>query len=178
MEPSDVSLYLVSSQLLMDGGRVDEAVSVLEEARTWAPESAPVESQMGLVRLRRGETGLALEAFRKATALEPDNPEHHNRLALGLSQAREGDCGLRRSKGLELCRMRPPPRQPRDGAPRPGERQSGTAYRRAVARAVAPSTSSTLASPSPEGATRERERKGERCVGPGSPTSRDGWPII
>jgi rhomboid protease GluP len=103
MEPGDVSLYIVSSQLLMDAGRVDEAFSVLEEALTWAPESAPVEGQMGLVRLRRGETGLALEAFRKATALEPDNPEYHNRLALGLSRAREGDCGLEAiAKALEL----------------------------------------------------------------------------
>jgi Flp pilus assembly protein TadD len=58
---------------------------------------------MGLARLRRGETRLALEAFRKAAALEPDNPEYHNRLALGLSRAREGDCGLEAiAKALEL----------------------------------------------------------------------------
>ncbi len=102
-EPRDISLYVVSSQLLLEAGRLDEAVAVLEEARTWAPESAPVESQMGLVRLRRGENGLALEAFRKAVSLEPDDPENHNRLALGLSRVREGDCGLEAiEKALEL----------------------------------------------------------------------------
>ncbi len=67
------------------------------------PNAAPVESQMGLVRLRRGENEAALEALRKAVSLEPDDPENHNRLALGLSRVREGDCGLEAiEKALEL----------------------------------------------------------------------------
>jgi Flp pilus assembly protein TadD len=38
-----------------------------------------------------------------AVALEPDDAENHNRLALGLSRAREGDCGLEAiEKALEL----------------------------------------------------------------------------
>ncbi len=89
MKPSDVSMYVISSSLLLETNRLDEAVSILEQARSWAPDSAEVESQMGLVRLRRGEMKLAVECFRKAASLAPDEAAHHNGLALAL--AVEGD---------------------------------------------------------------------------------------
>jgi membrane associated rhomboid family serine protease/Flp pilus assembly protein TadD len=95
MKPSDVSMYIVSSSLLIEANRLDQAVSVLEEARKWAPDSPEVESAMGLARMRRGETALAVECLRKATSLAPDEAEPHNRLALALAVAGEKDESLR-----------------------------------------------------------------------------------
>jgi membrane associated rhomboid family serine protease/Flp pilus assembly protein TadD len=95
MKPADVSMYIDSSQLLLDANRSDEAVSVLEEARREAPNAPEVERQMGLVRLRRGEPALAVECFRKSASLAPEDPADHNGLALALALAGENDEALR-----------------------------------------------------------------------------------
>ena len=81
--------------LLMDGGALDEAESLCEQATAQAPEVGLGWYNLGLVRRRRGRLPAAIGAYRQAIALVPDHAEAHQNLAAALLLA--GDIGGARS---------------------------------------------------------------------------------
>lgn len=81
--------------LLMDGGALEEAESLCEQATAQAPEVGLGWYNLGLVRRRRGRLPAAIGAYRQAIALVPDHAEAHQNLAAALLLA--GDIGGARS---------------------------------------------------------------------------------
>lgn len=73
-----------------------QAVELLEEAERLSPADAAIPSDIGVVWLRSGDPGKALDAFGRALALDPSSALHlHNRglalLLMGQADAARGD---------------------------------------------------------------------------------------
>ena len=62
---------------LMEQGNLDEAINLTQTATQRAPEVALGWYNLGLMQRRRGDIGSALEAYRQALSLDPDNAECH-----------------------------------------------------------------------------------------------------
>lgn len=83
MDPSRTETYLVAAfWLARDGGRIDLALEVLEEAQRNIPKSDAVQLQKGRLYLKRGDIERATQAFDAALAFWPggDAPESEDAL--------------------------------------------------------------------------------------------------
>lgn len=67
-------LFTAQSASAFSAGQIDLALRALEEAATLAPDSAPVHNQRGKVYWELGHTDGAIDAFRRAAALDPAEP--------------------------------------------------------------------------------------------------------
>ena len=69
---------------LMEQGDLEEGISLTQTATQRAPEVALGWYNLGLMQRRRGDIGSALEAYRRALSLDPDNAECHQNNAVAL----------------------------------------------------------------------------------------------
>lgn len=67
-------LFTAQSASAFSAGQIDLALTALGEAATLAPDSAPVHNQRGKVYWELGHTDGAVDAFRRAAALDPAEP--------------------------------------------------------------------------------------------------------
>jgi predicted TPR repeat methyltransferase len=97
------------SLLLMQNGRLEEAVAFAEQAVRLNPGSAAAHHNLGLALRCRGLPGQALAHCRHAVALEPANADCHDNLATVLAAL--GERSEATAQYLESLRLNP--RQPR-----------------------------------------------------------------
>ena len=62
-------------ELLLEAGKFNEAAGVLEQAFARSPRNALIGCYLGIARARGGDPRRAVEAFRRALAIEPAYPE-------------------------------------------------------------------------------------------------------
>lgn len=72
-------------------GRLQESIAHLESALEACPHCMQVHNNLGARYMRAGDTGAAVESFRRAAALDPDNAAVHSNLAIALVTLREFD---------------------------------------------------------------------------------------
>ena len=82
--PALPEIHTDLSAVLLSLGKLDAAETAAREALRLAPETAVAWCSLGLVRGRRGDVAAAVEAFRKAVALDSLLPEAHNGLGAAL----------------------------------------------------------------------------------------------
>ena len=83
---------------LMEQGELEEAISLTQLATQRAPEVALAWYNLGLMQRRRGDLAAALEAYGRALALDPNNPECHQNNA--VAQLLGGNIDAARSSFL------------------------------------------------------------------------------
>ena len=83
---------------LMEQGELEEAISLTQLAAQRAPEVALAWYNLGLMQRRRGDLAAALEAYGRAIALDPNNPECHQNNA--VAQLLGGNIDAARSSFL------------------------------------------------------------------------------
>ena len=69
---------------LMEQGELDEAINLTTTATNAAPEVALGWYNLGLMQRRRGDIAAALQAYRRAIALDPSSAECHQNFAVAL----------------------------------------------------------------------------------------------
>ena len=70
--------------LLEEGGALDEATALARETTQIAPELAIGWFNLGLIERQRGRPAAAVEAYRAALRIDPEQAETHQNLAVGL----------------------------------------------------------------------------------------------
>ena len=70
-------------------GRLDDALAVLEPLAEWHPQWAAVQFELALARLQAGRRDAAIDALRRALALQPELPQGWRLLADQLREAGE-----------------------------------------------------------------------------------------
>jgi Flp pilus assembly protein TadD len=70
--------------ILLEQGRLDEAIGHFQTAQRLMPEFADASNNMGLALARQGKTAAALEEYRAAIHIDPWHPEAHNNLGVLL----------------------------------------------------------------------------------------------
>lgn len=93
--PGNGRAHAQLAELLLDGGRSDEAQAHLESARAFAPDFALIPLVAGRLALQQGDDDRAQRAYRDFLMADPHGPaaaEAHHALALIL--ARRGPSGL------------------------------------------------------------------------------------
>lgn len=83
--------YVNLGSLLLEQGRIEEAISALEKSVALAPNDGFCRLKLGTVYLRAGKLEAAQRELEKATSLEPDNPAAHYQLGKLYKQIRETD---------------------------------------------------------------------------------------
>jgi hypothetical protein len=96
-EPANPRFWAQAGTLLNGAGRYAEAIPYLEEATRRGGERAPVQNNLGISYTAIRQYASALDEFRAAVRLEPDNPLYRHSLALALL-----NCGQPDSARTEL----------------------------------------------------------------------------
>ena len=91
--------------LLVEGGRVDEAVPHLVEAVRIEPAFAEAHNNLGAALARRGQLAEAMSHYREALRLSPDLAQAHNNLGLALARTGDVDGAVREIR--EAVRLAP-----------------------------------------------------------------------
>jgi len=91
--------------LLVESGRVDEAVPHLIEAVRIEPAFAEAHSNLGAALARRGQLNDAMSHYREALRLSPDLAQAHNNLGLALARTGDVDGAVREIR--EAVRLAP-----------------------------------------------------------------------
>ena len=91
--------------LLVEGGRVDEAVPHLVEAVRIEPAFAEAHNNLGTALARRGQLDEAMSHYREALRLSPDLAQAHNNLGLALARTGDADGAVREIR--EAVRLAP-----------------------------------------------------------------------
>lgn len=89
LNPEDWTILTSLAQSYLSLGANEMAIQVLEQARAIAEDEAEIHYTLGLIYDREREYALAVEAFEKATDLDPDHAQAT--LALGLCRVHLGD---------------------------------------------------------------------------------------
>ena len=85
----DAITYYNAGTSLLDAGRVDDAIALLERARSADPDFPETYNNLGRARLARGEIAAARRDLERGVELAPDHAVLH--LNLAVATAREGD---------------------------------------------------------------------------------------
>ncbi len=83
--PTSDHAHCTLGWVLLEEGRLDEAVVHLEESLRLNPAGADAYNNLGAVYLRGGDPAKALPYFAQALGLEPDHSEAHNNLGMVLA---------------------------------------------------------------------------------------------
>ncbi|HTO52612.1 MAG TPA: tetratricopeptide repeat protein [Myxococcota bacterium] len=84
LDPSYVPAYVNAADAFRAAGREDDALRLLEEARSRAPANADVEFALGLTQARRKDGERAIAALERAVKLGPDQARYTYTLAIAL----------------------------------------------------------------------------------------------
>jgi len=98
--PDDVTLQGLLSAALMEAGRADEAVQLLEAARARAPQHFRIELNLAIVQARRGELEQALAHNLRALELRPRFGPGYMHLALLHLRMKQPEAAL---AAVEQC---------------------------------------------------------------------------
>ncbi len=98
VEPGNPWFRLSAAGELSELGELGAAMETFQSLARERPELAPAHNGLGQIYRRRGETGLALAAFRAATAAEPDNPWFQVSVATATRELGRLD------EAIEMCR--------------------------------------------------------------------------
>jgi Flp pilus assembly protein TadD len=90
---------------LMDQGKLDEAISHLQEAIHLKPDRAAVHNNLGIALARKGQMNEAIRQFREALRFKPDDVMAHYNLGVALDQ--KGQIGAAISQYQEAIRLKP-----------------------------------------------------------------------
>ena len=71
---------------LIARGRIPEAISEIEKAIEWDPNSPPLHQELAVAYSMTGDIDAAIRSMRSAINLDPDEAEYRYRLALALSE--------------------------------------------------------------------------------------------
>jgi len=77
---ADPDLYYSLSEVLVQGGRLEEALAPMSEAVKLKPDNAEFQRLLGQIYSHCGHLAEAEKALKKAIALKPEAPEFHSRL--------------------------------------------------------------------------------------------------
>ena len=88
------SLFQAADSALQQGRRAD-ALALIAQARSAAPQDPDALAACGLLALRAGDAGEARTLIEQAVAREPGNPRHLVNLAMVLRQLGDGETELR-----------------------------------------------------------------------------------
>ncbi len=75
LHPADPDMVLEQAQALLRLGRLDAALVLLKALEAWVGKNARVLEQHGRILARAGRAGEAADVWRRALALEPQNPD-------------------------------------------------------------------------------------------------------
>ena len=98
--PESAEVQLSLGQLLRQRGDESGAAAAFDEARRLSARKTAVQASVfavgvGRERAKAGERDAAIEKFREAIALAPDNHDAHYALALALSESGDGEGAAR-----------------------------------------------------------------------------------
>jgi Flp pilus assembly protein TadD len=121
--PDSAEAYLSLGQLLKQAGDANGAAAAFEQAEALNQRKADAQAStfavgVGREKLKAGDVAGAIERFREAVRVAPDNPQAHYQLALALE--RTGAREQARAHFEEAQRLAPylqPPHSPRDHRP-------------------------------------------------------------
>ncbi|MFN3190746.1 MAG: tetratricopeptide repeat protein [Aureliella sp.] len=110
LKPSSYAPWLTLMNLHVDEGDLEGAIVVAEEALQAIPQNGHLLINKGVVLKKRGETAAAIECFRQAKQVTPNNTEAIGKLAVALAQIHQIDeasrvleeCGLLGSGNAEI----------------------------------------------------------------------------
>lgn len=91
---------LVSLAQLLEQSRPQEARQLLDEALRRNPDEAVLQHAKGLALVRAGEYAGAIEAFRQADRLEPENPQYGYVLAIALHDSGQPQAAIEQLQAL------------------------------------------------------------------------------
>jgi Flp pilus assembly protein TadD len=91
--------------LLVDGGRIDDAIPHLEEAVRLEPAFAEAHTNLGAALAKRGRLAEAMAHYREAIRLSPGLAQAHNNLGLALARAGDVEGAVREIR--EAVRLAP-----------------------------------------------------------------------
>lgn len=92
--PKSVDALLGLARLDILGGRYDDAENLIAKAAKQAPQSAQVRATRGQLFEARGEWSLAIDEYRAATRLAPDEVSHRFQLGTALAKSGDYEAGL------------------------------------------------------------------------------------
>ena len=102
---ADATGLIAEGESLMRDGRVDEAVSVLEQAVARDPTSSLAFTRLGGAQLLRQEHNAAILSFRKAIMLDGNNADAF--VGMAMAYLHSGDYALTRAALEEAKRIDP-----------------------------------------------------------------------
>ncbi len=99
----DTPALVQQGQALASSGRLAEAEVPLVKAASLAPGNARILTLLAQVKSRLGETGDAVQLFRRVSVLEPQSADAHLNLAIALADTSDGQAALNEvEKALQL----------------------------------------------------------------------------
>jgi Flp pilus assembly protein TadD len=116
-QPNSAEAHLSLGQVLTQTGRKEQAAEAFAEAERLNKRKADAQAStfavsVGLDKLKAGDVRGAIERFRKAVRLAPENPQAHYQLALALRRVGAGTEA--RAHFDEAARLAPYLRAPRE----------------------------------------------------------------
>ncbi|HQY88693.1 MAG TPA: tetratricopeptide repeat protein, partial [Tepidisphaeraceae bacterium] len=84
LKPEDLAYLLAQAETLVLLGREDDAMRVLIDRSTYFEHSAPIRDAIGQLYEQRGQMAEAVEYFRQASVLDPEDDAIRERLALAF----------------------------------------------------------------------------------------------
>jgi tetratricopeptide (TPR) repeat protein len=91
-EPTDGRAHVIRYKSLRNLGRMEAADEALRELRESSPEaSLEIFFEEGLEEFASGQSGLALESFRRVLEIDPDHPRAHYQVGLSYASLGEND---------------------------------------------------------------------------------------
>jgi tetratricopeptide (TPR) repeat protein len=92
-------VYYSLGSLLLEVGRVSEAIGEYQEALRIAPDYAKAHNNLGAALARMDRTSEAIDQYRQALRIYPSSADAHNNLGAALARNGSNSGGSRTSKG-------------------------------------------------------------------------------
>ena len=87
IEPDNASYLLASCEMLVELDRIDEAIVILEDKKTYFDQNAGIRAALGHLNSIQGNYDLAADHFKEASLLDPDNIKMQEELAMSQFNA-------------------------------------------------------------------------------------------
>ncbi|MFN3193202.1 MAG: tetratricopeptide repeat protein [Aureliella sp.] len=102
--PDDAAAVIRSAKLLRNQGSLEQATSMLLDARKRLPSNATIIEALVQLYDTAGESQLAIDTLRQLVTLEPNNPDYLQRLGLFVAADREADLQQRIEEAESIWR--------------------------------------------------------------------------